>query len=113
MTLLDALRNYGPLTGTKEVCDRATCGACGAACTDTPVTINDSAARIAALNIPCLNPKTLMALLLRSSTRWFYRVVRTSDLLAGEGGKGSDKGEATCRCEEGAPVHMAKLRTRL
>jgi xanthine dehydrogenase YagT iron-sulfur-binding subunit len=28
VTLLDALRNYGPLTGTKEVCDRATCGAC-------------------------------------------------------------------------------------
>jgi xanthine dehydrogenase YagT iron-sulfur-binding subunit len=28
VTLLDALRNHGPLTGTKEVCDRATCGAC-------------------------------------------------------------------------------------
>jgi aerobic-type carbon monoxide dehydrogenase small subunit (CoxS/CutS family) len=28
VTLLDALRNYGPLTGTKEVCDRAMCGAC-------------------------------------------------------------------------------------
>jgi xanthine dehydrogenase YagT iron-sulfur-binding subunit len=28
VTLLDALRNFGPLTGTKEVCDRATCGAC-------------------------------------------------------------------------------------
>jgi len=28
VTLLDALRNYSRLTGTKEVCDRATCGAC-------------------------------------------------------------------------------------
>jgi xanthine dehydrogenase YagT iron-sulfur-binding subunit len=28
VTLLDALRNYSNLTGTKEVCDRATCGAC-------------------------------------------------------------------------------------
>ncbi len=28
VTLLDALRNYSGLTGTKEVCDRATCGAC-------------------------------------------------------------------------------------
>jgi xanthine dehydrogenase YagT iron-sulfur-binding subunit len=28
VTLLDALRNYSPLTGTKEVCDRGTCGAC-------------------------------------------------------------------------------------
>jgi aerobic-type carbon monoxide dehydrogenase small subunit (CoxS/CutS family) len=27
-TLLDALRNLSSLTGTKEVCDRATCGAC-------------------------------------------------------------------------------------
>lgn len=27
-TLLDALRNHLPLTGSKEVCDRATCGAC-------------------------------------------------------------------------------------
>jgi xanthine dehydrogenase YagT iron-sulfur-binding subunit len=27
-TLLDALRNMTPLTGSKEVCDRATCGAC-------------------------------------------------------------------------------------
>jgi aerobic-type carbon monoxide dehydrogenase small subunit (CoxS/CutS family) len=28
VTLLDALRNYGPLTGAKEVCDCGTCGAC-------------------------------------------------------------------------------------
>lgn len=28
VTLLDALRNHSSLTGTKEVCDRATCGAC-------------------------------------------------------------------------------------
>ncbi len=28
VTLLDALRNYSGLTGAKEVCDRATCGAC-------------------------------------------------------------------------------------
>jgi xanthine dehydrogenase YagT iron-sulfur-binding subunit len=28
VTLLDALRNYSNLTGTKEVCDRAACGAC-------------------------------------------------------------------------------------
>lgn len=28
VTLLDALRNHSNLTGTKEVCDRATCGAC-------------------------------------------------------------------------------------
>jgi len=28
VTLLDALRNYSSLTGTKEGCDRATCGAC-------------------------------------------------------------------------------------
>ena len=28
VTLLDALRNYASLTGAKEVCDRATCGAC-------------------------------------------------------------------------------------
>jgi aerobic-type carbon monoxide dehydrogenase small subunit (CoxS/CutS family) len=28
VTLLDALRNLTPLTGSKEVCDRATCGAC-------------------------------------------------------------------------------------
>jgi xanthine dehydrogenase YagT iron-sulfur-binding subunit len=28
VTLLDALRNHSHLTGTKEVCDRASCGAC-------------------------------------------------------------------------------------
>jgi xanthine dehydrogenase YagT iron-sulfur-binding subunit len=28
VTLLDALRNHSHLTGAKEVCDRATCGAC-------------------------------------------------------------------------------------
>jgi aerobic-type carbon monoxide dehydrogenase small subunit (CoxS/CutS family) len=28
VTLLEALRNLTPLTGSKEVCDRATCGAC-------------------------------------------------------------------------------------
>jgi len=28
VTLLDALRNYSNLTGAKEGCDRATCGAC-------------------------------------------------------------------------------------
>jgi xanthine dehydrogenase YagT iron-sulfur-binding subunit len=28
VTLLDALRNHTPLTGSKEVCDRASCGAC-------------------------------------------------------------------------------------
>lgn len=28
VTLLDAIRNMTPLTGCKEVCDRATCGAC-------------------------------------------------------------------------------------
>lgn len=28
VTLLDALRNMTPMTGSKEVCDRATCGAC-------------------------------------------------------------------------------------
>jgi len=28
VTLLEALRNMTPLTGAKEVCDRATCGAC-------------------------------------------------------------------------------------
>jgi xanthine dehydrogenase YagT iron-sulfur-binding subunit len=28
VTLLEAIRNLTPLTGSKEVCDRATCGAC-------------------------------------------------------------------------------------
>jgi aerobic-type carbon monoxide dehydrogenase small subunit (CoxS/CutS family) len=28
VTLLEAIRNMTPLTGSKEVCDRATCGAC-------------------------------------------------------------------------------------
>ena len=28
VTLLEAMRNMTPLTGAKEVCDRATCGAC-------------------------------------------------------------------------------------
>jgi aerobic-type carbon monoxide dehydrogenase small subunit (CoxS/CutS family) len=28
VTLLEALREHSPLTGAKEVCDRATCGAC-------------------------------------------------------------------------------------
>jgi aerobic-type carbon monoxide dehydrogenase small subunit (CoxS/CutS family) len=28
VTLLDAMRSLTPLTGSKEVCDRATCGAC-------------------------------------------------------------------------------------
>ncbi len=28
VTLLEALRYHSPLTGTKEVCDRASCGAC-------------------------------------------------------------------------------------
>lgn len=28
VTLLDALRNFSPHTGSKEVCDRAQCGAC-------------------------------------------------------------------------------------
>ena len=37
VTLLDALRNHSPLTGAKEVCDRATCGACTVLLDDKPV----------------------------------------------------------------------------
>lgn len=37
VTLLDALRNHLPLTGSKEVCDRATCGACTVLMDDVPV----------------------------------------------------------------------------
>jgi aerobic-type carbon monoxide dehydrogenase small subunit (CoxS/CutS family) len=37
VTLLDALRNYSSLTGTKEGCDRAACGACTVLIDDTPV----------------------------------------------------------------------------
>jgi aerobic-type carbon monoxide dehydrogenase small subunit (CoxS/CutS family) len=37
VTLLDALRNRLPLTGSKEVCDRATCGACTVLMDDVPV----------------------------------------------------------------------------
>jgi aerobic-type carbon monoxide dehydrogenase small subunit (CoxS/CutS family) len=37
VTLLDALRNYSSLTGTKEGCDRATCGACTVMLNGTPV----------------------------------------------------------------------------
>ena len=37
VTLLDALRNYSSLTGTKEGCDRATCGACTVMINDMPV----------------------------------------------------------------------------
>ena len=37
VTLLDALRNYSSLTGAKEGCDRATCGACTVLIDDVPV----------------------------------------------------------------------------
>ena len=37
VTLLDALRNYSSFTGAKEVCDRATCGACTVLVDDKPV----------------------------------------------------------------------------
>ena len=37
VTLLDALRNLTPLTGAKEVCDRAQCGACTMLIDDKPV----------------------------------------------------------------------------
>lgn len=37
VTLLEALRNYSSLTGTKEGCDRASCGACTVLLNDTPV----------------------------------------------------------------------------
>lgn len=37
VTLLDALRNYSSLTGAKEGCDRATCGACTVLFGDSPI----------------------------------------------------------------------------
>jgi aerobic-type carbon monoxide dehydrogenase small subunit (CoxS/CutS family) len=37
VTLLDALRNHLSYTGAKEVCDRATCGACTVLIDDKPV----------------------------------------------------------------------------
>ena len=37
VTLLDALRNYSSLTGPKEGCDRAACGACTVLLDDAPI----------------------------------------------------------------------------
>jgi aerobic-type carbon monoxide dehydrogenase small subunit (CoxS/CutS family) len=37
VTLLEALRNHASFTGAKEVCDRATCGACTVLLGDKPV----------------------------------------------------------------------------
>jgi len=37
VTLLEALRNHSSFTGAKEVCDRATCGACTVLLDGTPV----------------------------------------------------------------------------
>ncbi len=37
VTLLDALRNYSSLTGAKEGCDRAGCGACTVLMDDLPI----------------------------------------------------------------------------
>ncbi|HTX21710.1 MAG TPA: (2Fe-2S)-binding protein [Candidatus Aquilonibacter sp.] len=37
VTLLDALRNYSSLTGAKEGCDRASCGACTVMLDDLPI----------------------------------------------------------------------------
>lgn len=37
VTLLDALRNHSTFTGAKEVCDRATCGACTVLLDDMPI----------------------------------------------------------------------------
>jgi xanthine dehydrogenase YagT iron-sulfur-binding subunit len=37
VTLLDALRNYSSLTGAKEGCDRASCGACTVLLGNTPI----------------------------------------------------------------------------
>jgi aerobic-type carbon monoxide dehydrogenase small subunit (CoxS/CutS family) len=37
VTLLEALRNHSNLTGAKEVCDRATCGACTLLLDDVPI----------------------------------------------------------------------------